>query len=141
MDVEENVRIVRTVLDRWLEPDVLDFFADDFEYVFESDPRSFPWARSYKKEEMAELLRRSAVRQKNHRITPRAITAAGDTVVVEEQMSALVGGTPITSRSCAVFELRDGRVVQIRKYLDTAYTMMFRAEESTETLEDLSQVR
>jgi len=140
MSVEENVRIVRALLDRWLEPDAMDFLAEDFEYVFMSDQRSFPWARSYDKEEMGELLRRAAARQKDHKLVPRSITAAGETVVVEEEMTAVVGDMPVSSRSCAVFELRDGRVVQIRKYLDTAYTMAFRAEESAETMpEDRSE--
>lgn len=50
----------------------------------------------------------------------RRVLAEGDTVVVEERMSAtLPDGGHYDVEYCLVFELRDGLIHRVREYLDT----------------------
>ncbi len=49
-----------------------------------------------------------------------ALHADGDTVIVEERMRAsLPDGRRYDNAYCFVFELKDGRISQVREYMDT----------------------
>ncbi len=51
----------------------------------------------------------------------RGFHACGDTVVVEETMTArLADGSSYGNDYCFVFELRDGLIHRVREYMDTA---------------------
>lgn len=51
----------------------------------------------------------------------RGIYADGESVIVEETMSAtLANGNPYSNDYCFVFELRDGLIHRVREYMDTA---------------------
>jgi ketosteroid isomerase-like protein len=51
----------------------------------------------------------------------RGFYADGDTVIVEETMTAtLANGNQYVNEYCFVFELRDGLIRQVREYMDTA---------------------
>lgn len=53
-------------------------------------------------------------------ISFRGIHAEGDIVVVEERMRAtLPGGAPYDNDCCFVFTVSDGRISQVREYMDT----------------------
>ena len=50
----------------------------------------------------------------------RAVHADGDNVIVEERMRAtLPGGRPYENDYCFVFVVADGRIKQVREYMDT----------------------
>jgi ketosteroid isomerase-like protein len=50
----------------------------------------------------------------------RAVHADGDNVIVEERMRAtLPGGRPYENDYCFVFVVSDGRIKQVREYMDT----------------------
>jgi ketosteroid isomerase-like protein len=51
----------------------------------------------------------------------RGFHSCGDTVVVEETMTAnLADGSPYRNDYCFVFELREGLIHRVREYMDTA---------------------
>lgn len=47
------------------------------------------------------------------------VYADGDTVVVEERMRAIANGRPYDNTYCFVFKLVEGRIKQVREYMDT----------------------
>ena len=50
----------------------------------------------------------------------RTVTAEGDVVVVEHRLSAVLpNGRPYVNDYCFVYEVRDGKVLRIREYMDT----------------------
>jgi ketosteroid isomerase-like protein len=50
----------------------------------------------------------------------RTVVAEGDVVVVEHRLSAtLPNGRPYVNDYCFVYEVRDGKVLRIREYMDT----------------------
>ena len=50
----------------------------------------------------------------------RAVHADGDSVIVEERMRAtLPDGRPYENDYCFVFVVADGRIKQVREYMDT----------------------
>jgi ketosteroid isomerase-like protein len=132
--MRENEAIVRNLLSHWLQKEALDLLAEDLQYTIEADDRSFPFAGTYSKEDLARIFVRSRATQVDHHIELHSVTVDDSRVVVEERMTATVSGQPILSRSCAIFEIRDGQVMRIRKYLDTAHALRFRNRELEETL-------
>lgn len=57
------------------------------------------------------------------RLTPRAWTAEGDRVAVEtESYAELTNGRIYNNHYHFVFEVRDGRIEQVKEYLDTEHT-------------------
>ena len=53
-------------------------------------------------------------------ISFRAVHAAGDCVIVEERMRAVLpGGRPYENDYCFVFVVEGGRIKQVREYMDT----------------------
>ncbi|HEX6958414.1 MAG TPA: nuclear transport factor 2 family protein [Ferrovibrio sp.] len=51
----------------------------------------------------------------------KGIHAAGDIVIVEERMTAvLADGRPYENDYCFIFELQDGLIRRVREYMDTA---------------------
>ena len=53
-------------------------------------------------------------------ISFRAVHADGDNVIVEERMRAtLPGGRPYDNDYCFIFVVADGRIKQVREYMDT----------------------
>jgi ketosteroid isomerase-like protein len=66
------------------------------------------------------------VAQEMHRIFSgidiafRGVYADGNTVIVEERMrAALPGGKPYENDYCFVFTVADGRIREVREYMDT----------------------
>lgn len=53
------------------------------------------------------------------RIEFLTVLADGDTVVVEERMRAQANGRPYDNAYCFIFKLQDGRIRQVREYMDT----------------------
>lgn len=47
------------------------------------------------------------------------VAADGDTVVVEERMRAQANGRPYDLTYCFIYKLQDGRIRQVREYMDT----------------------
>jgi ketosteroid isomerase-like protein len=63
-------------------------------------------------------------------ISFRAVHVDGDTVIIEERMRAtLPGGRPYDNDYCFVFVVANGRIKQVREYMDTrkGWQMVFGA--------------
>lgn len=130
MGIDENKAIVLELLRRWATPESLGFFADDFVFVFEAEPSSFPWAGTYGKEKMADAWARDI--EKDRKLNVKSIVAEGSKVAVEVFMTCLVRDKPWSLRCHFAFELRDGKVIRAGQYADTAWIVHSAADRADE---------
>ena len=85
---------------------------------------SGPWARAYRgKQAVVDELQRPLVANfaTPYRCRAERIVAEGDTVVVLARGEVTTKrGEPYDNSYCFVMRLRDGEIVEIREYMDTA---------------------
>lgn len=130
MTGEANKAIVLDLIDKWATPESLDYLSDDFEFVFEADPSSFPWAGTYNKEQMAEAWSRDI--EEDRKLNVKSAVAEESKVAVEIFMTCLVRKEPWSLRCHFAFELRDGKVVRIGQYADTARIVQSAADRAVD---------
>lgn len=125
MGVEDNKRIVLSLLANWLDPD---HFAavthDELEFVVEADPRHTPFAGAKSRQHMIETRRRAAERfPEGVTMTVLGMVAEGDQVAVRVFAEGALAGEEGRYRNRAhfAFELRDGKLIRVHEYTDTAY--------------------
>jgi uncharacterized protein len=81
------------------------------------------WAKSYEGRAEVSAFFRRFWKQFDARMmtTPLTITAEGDRVVVEARGQVMTNrGESYNNRYCYVIEMRDGKMIELREYLDTA---------------------
>lgn len=121
---EDNKRLVRTAFDGLAEADAtafLDLMAEDFSWVIEGQSK---WSRRYdgksavRRELFRPLFENFATPYRNR---AEEIIAEGDRVVVlckgEVKTKA---GEDYNNDYCYVIRMRDGKMVELREYMDTA---------------------
>jgi hypothetical protein len=112
---EQNVELIKKGYEAFAAGDidsVMSLFDDDIEWVQPGDSAISGTYRG--KHELGELISRLA--EKSTRATPRRFLADGDTVVMLGETTA----DNETSEAAQVFTLRNGKVVRVQGYADTA---------------------
>jgi ketosteroid isomerase-like protein len=124
-DAEQNTAIVREFLEVFSTgdvPGVLDRLDDEATWWVSGKIEGFAGTKS--KEEMGKLLESVVPVYKGGalKITPVQIIAAGDRVAVEaEGYAELTNGRVYNPQSSFFFKLADGKITQVREYLDTQH--------------------
>jgi ketosteroid isomerase-like protein len=124
--LEQNKRIVRQLLDNWVDPDVFNLVTtDDFELIVEADP-AFTSVGGAQPKAQALAARRAMAGMYTSAMNIRSITAEGERVVVDLITDSRIKDAngvdrPYINRVCFVCQLRGGKIAQVREYGDTAY--------------------
>lgn len=104
---------------------ISELFTDDAEWIAPKENATAVALKSTNhmvgKEAIAEFLSSGMYKLfEEVRIEFRSAVADGDTVVVEEKMSArLPSGKPYENDYCFFFTLQNGKIKQVREYMDT----------------------
>jgi ketosteroid isomerase-like protein len=135
VSVEENKKVILDLLDNWLKPGWLDALADDALWEHCVDHDSFPVGTTgvQTKEQIANG---KTLQRMPGGLAMKAlgVTAEGDRVAVEVLGTGMcrpgleAGGhgaatRPFNMRGHFLFILRDGKVIKVNEYLDTAYVL------------------
>lgn len=124
MGIEENKQIILDFYDAGARGDLeagLTLLADDVTWT-NIDSTRFSGAFRGKQALIDDLLGPLFSRLKAG-ITSEleALTAEGDTVVAQTKGTAEThDGTPYNNTYCQVFRVRDGKIVEVKEYMDTA---------------------
>jgi ketosteroid isomerase-like protein len=118
---QENVEVVRQVLDQWNDTGELpwELLDPDFEYVI--DPPAWLAGTYRGHAEVSDLIRRVAEVFDEFRFEVDDLVPAGDRVVSLGGIrvrGALSGAGAVQAGGAGLHELRDGRIVRIRIYFD-----------------------
>jgi hypothetical protein len=122
---EQNTAIVRDFLEVFSTgdiPGILERLDDDATWWVSGKIEGFAGTKS--KAEMGALLEGVVPLYKGGalRITPLEIVAAGDRVAVEaEGYAELTNGRVYNPQSSFFFRLADGKITEVREYLDTQH--------------------
>ena len=124
MTVAANKQLVESLFDAFAEGDGRPFnhaLAEDVTWIVEG---SAPWARAYVgKTAVIEELQKPLVANfaSLYRCRAEQIIAEADRVVVQARGEVTTrNGEAYNNRYCFVLRLRDGEIVEIREYMDTA---------------------
>jgi ketosteroid isomerase-like protein len=123
-DIETNKQIVRDFMEAFGSGDVgrtMAYMADDATWWVAG---TIPLSGTYTKAEFANLLAGVVETCKQPiSLTPKAFTAEGDRVAVEtESYTETNKGGIYNNQYHFLFSLRDGKIVQVKEYLDTMHT-------------------
>jgi ketosteroid isomerase-like protein len=130
-DAEQNTATVRDFLEVFSAgnvPGVLDRLDDDATWWVSGKTEGFAGTKT--KDEMGKLLESVVPVYKGGalKITPLQIVAAGDRVAVEaEGYAQLTNGRVYNPQTSFFFRLANGKITEVREYLDTqhAYEIFF----------------
>ncbi|HTT31593.1 MAG TPA: nuclear transport factor 2 family protein [Solirubrobacteraceae bacterium] len=130
-DAEQNTATVREFLEVFSTgnvPGILDRLDDDATWWVSGKTEGFAGTKT--KDEMGKLLESVVPVYKGGalKITPLQIVAAGDWVAVEaESYAELTNGRVYNPQTSFFFRLGNGRITEVREYLDTqhAYEIFF----------------
>lgn len=124
MGADENRQLLQGVFDALAEGDPRPFvaaMADEFRWRF---PGQWSWARDWgadKEETRRRLLVPLMAQFAEYRVTADEIIAEGERVVVRASAKArTVRGEDYPQSYCYVFTVRDGRLIDVLEYCDTA---------------------
>ena len=122
--IETNKQIVRDFMTAFGTGDVektMEFLADDATWWIGG---SIPLSGTHSKDEFAKVLAGVADACKGPiTLTPKAFTAEGDRVAVEtESYAELNNGRVYNNLYHFLFVLRDGKLVEVKEYLDPSHT-------------------
>jgi hypothetical protein len=126
MSIETNKRIAAEFLARFSASDVagaLAMMADDATWTLPGKPPHMPVAGRRTKEQIARVFHGMVGALKNGlRMTPTGMVAEGDRVAVEaESYGELANGRVYDQRYHFLMTIRDGRIAEVREYLDTQH--------------------
>jgi ketosteroid isomerase-like protein len=118
---QENVEVVRQVLDHWNDTGELlwELLDPEFEYVI--DPPAWLAGTYRGQAELSDLIRRVAEVFDEFRFEVDDLVPVGDRVVSLggfRVRGALSGAGAVQAGGAGLHELRDGRIVRIRVYFD-----------------------
>ena len=127
MSIEQNKQIVEQFLAKFATADIDAVLADMSEsctWWVGGKPELFPLAGTKTKEEMGDLLRNLVVPMKNGlEMRVKALTAEGDRVAAEvESYGENPDGSIYNNEYHMLFVVSDGKVQQVKEYLDTQHT-------------------
>jgi ketosteroid isomerase-like protein len=118
---EENVAVVRECYEAFGRGDfgaVLEAMDPEIEW---SDQQSLPWGGTYRgHDEFGRHMQSFAANFEEFRIEPLEFLDAGDRVVVRAKFTGRAFGGEFDVGAAHIWGLRDGKVVQVESYLDTA---------------------
>ena len=118
---EQNINVVRRVYDAMASRDanvMQELFADDIR-IWQSP--LLPWGGEYERHEGAFTFLLKVVEHIQSQVTIENLFAAGDHVVQTGRTrgTVLANGASFDIPEVHVWEVRDGRVVELRAYIDT----------------------
>lgn len=117
---QENVNVVRACYDAFLGgdfPAVLERMDPGIEWV---DQESLPWGGVHRgKHEFGAHMQDFAGRFEEFRVEPQQFLDAGDSVVVKARFAGRAAGE-FDVDAVYIWELRDGMVVRVEGYTDSA---------------------
>jgi ketosteroid isomerase-like protein len=124
MSAEENRRLLSSIFDPLADGDprpFVDAMADDFRWRFAGQwSWALDWGRS-KEETRRRLLGPLMAQFAEYRVRAEEMIAEGDRVVVRAEADAkTVRGEDYPQAYCYVFTVRDGRLIDVLEYCDTA---------------------
>ena len=124
---QDNKRIVENFLARFAKadiPGVLGDLADSCTWWIGGKPELFPLAGTKTKAEMKELLGSLVPPMKNGlEMRLRGMTAEGERVAAEvESYGENPDGSIYNNEYHFLFVVRDGKIAQVKEYLDTQHT-------------------
>jgi len=124
MTVETNKQLVRDAFEAMGRSDIgpmVDLMTDDFAWIIEGQSRfsrSYEGKEAVKRDLLAPLFEAFAT---PYRFTIDDIIAEGDRVVVRGRGEVTTkAGKDYNNSYCFVLGLEDGKLVELREYLDTA---------------------
>ncbi len=124
MSENQNRQLLTSVFDAMARGDARPFadaMAEDFTWRF---PGQWSWARDWgqgKQQVRSALLQPLMTQFAQYRSRAEEIICEGDRVVVRAVAEArTVGGAAYPQAYCYVFEVRDGQLVKVLEYCDTA---------------------
>lgn len=127
MSIEDNKRLVKEFLARFGEADLagaLAMMTDDCTWWIGGKPELFALAGTKTKAEMTELLGQLVPPMKNGlQMTLHGITAEGERVAAEvESYGENPDGSVYNNDYHFLFVVRDGKLAQVKEYLDPMHT-------------------
>ena len=127
MNIEDNKKVVADFLGRFGRKDVAGAMAmmtDDCTWWIGGKPKLFPLAGTKTKAQMTALLNELVLNMKHGlEITPKGMTAEGDKVAVEAQSyGEFPNGRIYNNEYHFLIRLSQGKIIEVREYLDTMHT-------------------
>lgn len=127
MSIEANKKTVEQFLARFPRKDIAGLLGDmseDCTWWIGGKPALFPLAGTKTKAQMAELLKGLILPMKNGlEMRLRAMTAEGERVAAEvESYGENPDGSIYNNEYHFLFLVRNGKIAQIKEYLDTQHT-------------------
>jgi uncharacterized protein len=126
--INEPKQVVQDYLDALLEGDleaIRESFAEDAIWSMHGDlPMAGPWrGRDAIVDDFLVAFGGSLYEQGSQSFEFPTLIAEGDTVALEWKVQARsAAGADYENEYCGIFVVRDGRIQEVREYLDTAYT-------------------
>ncbi len=129
MGIEDNKAVVRSLMANFDSQNLdkaLALLAEDAVWTLVGQPRRFPYAGSKNKADCAEQLRGFLSLMAKFRWEPKVMTAEADRVAVEAVSSGeMADGRKYNNTYHMLFTLRDGKIVNVREYLDPLEVLEF----------------
>jgi hypothetical protein len=129
VSIERNKAVVRTLMQNFDPQNIdkaLDQLADDAIWTLVGQPRRFAYAGSKNKKDCAEQLRGFLSMMAKFRWEPKVMTAEDDRVAVEAVSAGeTADGKKYSNTYHMLFTLRDGKIVNVREYLDPLEVLEF----------------
>lgn len=128
MGIEQNKKVVEQFLAKFGRKDIagaLNDMTDDCTWWIGGKPELFALCGTKTKAEMKELLGQLVPPMKNGlEMRLRGMTAEGDRVAAEvESCGELPDGKVYNNEYHFLFVVRDGKIAQVKEYLDTQHTV------------------
>jgi ketosteroid isomerase-like protein len=128
MSTEQNKQLVAEFFGRFNDRDLagaLGMLADDVNWWISGKPEAQPAAGPHDKAQITALLQNMGRRLKNGlAMTVKGMIAEGDRVAVElESHGELENGRVYNNEYHMLITIRDGRIAEIREYLDTQHVV------------------
>ena len=129
MSTEENKRLASRFFERYDANDIagaLDLLADDATWWIAGKPGELPAAGVHDKEQISRVFHRMEGRLKNGlRMKVKSAIAEGDRVALEiESHGELQNGRVYNNEYHTIVTVRDGKIRQVREYLDTQHVFL-----------------
>jgi uncharacterized protein len=126
MSVELNKKVAAELFERFNAMDLagaLDLLTDDANWWIVGGTEHLPAAGDHTKDQIGRLLSNMGRQLKNGlKMTVRSMIAEGDRVAVEvESFGELLNGRVYNNQYHFAFTMRDGKIREVREYLDTQH--------------------
>lgn len=126
MSIEENKKVAAEFFNRFDTFDIegaLNTMTDDINWWIAGKPEQLPAAGDHNKKQIAALFRNMAEQLSNGlKITIKSLIAEGDKVALEaESYGELKNGRVYNQHYHLLMTIRDGRISEVREYLDTQH--------------------